>query len=244
MTEHEIPGSDNREVSEDTLTAIYHEICTSYHAIDTFRARLLGLLPLASGTGIFLLLGTGFGTGLFTQQALFLLPIGLFGVGATLALFALELRGIQKCRSLIKAGEKIEEERNLPSHFAEQPPALELFSFLRRLLSVLFLRERSRTDAERSRTDAFEGAMGIDAALAARVTYPSVLSAWLFVALVGFINIAFALGVVHEAYSAVMVIFAVTVAPLSFLILFLITGQILKKIDKSMSAENEALVRR
>jgi uncharacterized membrane protein (DUF106 family) len=86
--------------------------------------------------------------------------------------------------------------------------------------------------------------MGIDAALAARVIYPSVLSAWLFVALVGFINIVVALGVVHEASSAVMVILAVTVALLSFLTLFLITGEKLKKIDKNMSAENEALIRR
>jgi hypothetical protein len=230
MTVHEKPAADNREA----LTTIYQEICTSYHAIDIFRARLLGLLPLASGTGIFLLLGTGF----FTQQAVFLLPIGLLGVGATSALFTLELRGIQKCRALIKAGKELEGERylNLPHHFAKKPPAVKLLIPDQMPPALKFLDPYLRD--LRSRTDALEGAegtMGIDEGLAAQVMYPSVLSAWLFVALVGCINILFALAGVHEASSegdailAVMVILAVTLAFLSFCTLFRITGQIFQK---------------
>ncbi len=34
---------------------IYNELCTSYRAIDDFRAKLLGLIPLVTGTGISLL---------------------------------------------------------------------------------------------------------------------------------------------------------------------------------------------
>ncbi len=34
----------------------YEEVCRSYQAIADFRAKLIGLLPLASGAGIFLLL--------------------------------------------------------------------------------------------------------------------------------------------------------------------------------------------
>ena len=37
--------------SEDEFK-IYDQICTSYHAIDDFRAKLLGLIPLVTGAGI------------------------------------------------------------------------------------------------------------------------------------------------------------------------------------------------
>jgi hypothetical protein len=49
-------SSENSEPqkSENLLTA-YTELCTSYRAIDDFRTKLLGFLPLATGTGIFFL---------------------------------------------------------------------------------------------------------------------------------------------------------------------------------------------
>jgi hypothetical protein len=207
----------------------------------------LGLLPLASGTGIFLLLGTDF----FTQQAAFLLPIGLLGVGATCALFSLELRGIQKCHALIEAGKEIEEKHSLmdlPYHFTRKPPPLQLKENGGWVIKMMYaLAEVHQApskgsaaqdgDKERSRTDAGEGALGIDAALAAQVMYPSVLSAWLFVALVGIINIAFGVVRFHEASSegdvtsAAMVLLAVPFALLFFRTLFRETGELLKEID-------------
>jgi hypothetical protein len=45
-------GSD----SQTALRAAYTEVCQSYERIDDFRAKLLGFLPLVSGTGLFLLL--------------------------------------------------------------------------------------------------------------------------------------------------------------------------------------------
>jgi hypothetical protein len=181
MTDNGDPAPNNKETA---LIAIYQEVCKSYHAIDTFRAKLLGLLPLASGTGIFLLLGNGF----FTQRAVVLLPIGLFGVGATFGLFALELRGIQKCRALIRAGEDIEKNplMNLKYHFARRakPPSFSPPRLLRILLPP-----ESDTDSAESRIGPSEEVVGIDAAMAARVMYSSVLAAWVFVALVGLINI-------------------------------------------------------
>jgi hypothetical protein len=41
---------------DENLKMAYQEVCTTYRAIDDFRAKLLGLLPLVSGTGIFFLL--------------------------------------------------------------------------------------------------------------------------------------------------------------------------------------------
>ncbi len=37
------------------IETVYREVCNTYHAIDDFRAKLLGLLPLASGGAIFLM---------------------------------------------------------------------------------------------------------------------------------------------------------------------------------------------
>jgi hypothetical protein len=45
--------------SPETLRAEYSEICKRYGAIKEFRAKLLALLPLASGAGVFLLLKAG-----------------------------------------------------------------------------------------------------------------------------------------------------------------------------------------
>jgi hypothetical protein len=40
---------------QKAMLAAYAEICKSYHAIDAFRMKLLGLLPLASLVGVFLI---------------------------------------------------------------------------------------------------------------------------------------------------------------------------------------------
>jgi hypothetical protein len=74
------------------LELAYHRACENYEAITEFRAKLLTLLPLATGTGAFLLL----------QKADRDLvgPIGLLGFVVTVGLFAYELRGMQRCSRL------------------------------------------------------------------------------------------------------------------------------------------------
>jgi hypothetical protein len=138
---------------EDLRTA-YQEVCKSYHAIDDFRAKLLGFLPLVSGTGIFFLLNETFTDA--TKRAfatLYLGPIGLFGFVVTLGLFFYELRGIQKCNGLIAVGQKIEAMLDIDGNG----------QFIHR-------------------EDAIAGFIG--KTLAACVIYPAVLTAWIFVALV------------------------------------------------------------
>ena len=74
------------------LRTAYQEVCSSYHGIAEFRAKLLGLLPLASA-GIFLLLDNALLDAAnkdFAKQ--YLGPIGLFGFVVTLGLFFYELR--------------------------------------------------------------------------------------------------------------------------------------------------------
>jgi hypothetical protein len=39
---------------QENLKIIYQELCNSYRAIDDFRTKLLGFLPLATGAGVVL----------------------------------------------------------------------------------------------------------------------------------------------------------------------------------------------
>jgi len=88
---------------ENTLTA-YKELCTSYRAIDDFRAKLLGFLPLATG-GIFLLIAK---PEEFDKIKPLLTPIGFFGFAIALGLFCFELYGTRKCHRLIQTGKELE----------------------------------------------------------------------------------------------------------------------------------------
>lgn len=60
--------SSSRDADEE-LKAFYQEVCPSHQGIADFRAKLLGFLPLASGTEIFLFLNLASSTG--TKQYLF-----------------------------------------------------------------------------------------------------------------------------------------------------------------------------
>ena len=87
----------------------YDQLCQSYRAIDDFRSKLLGFLPLATGAGIWTLSkevvdASSVGAaraGVFTA-------VGVFGALVTLGLFAYEIYGIKKCGALIKAGQRAE----------------------------------------------------------------------------------------------------------------------------------------
>ena len=69
--------SKQSEQSAANLRAVYQELCTTYRAIDDFRAKLLGFLPLVSGAGVFVLLGDALTTDAQRLTALpFLEPIG------------------------------------------------------------------------------------------------------------------------------------------------------------------------
>ncbi len=102
------------DAKQEAILTAYQEICRSYHAIADFRAKLLGLLPLASGTGVFLLMGN-------RLELPFQVAAGLFGFVVTLGLYSYELRGIQRCHSLIAAGKQMEEDLGVRAQFASRP---------------------------------------------------------------------------------------------------------------------------
>jgi hypothetical protein len=106
--------------SDETLRMEYGEVCKSHSSITEFRAKLLALLPIASGSGIFLLL---------TKRSepietTYLHLIGLFGFLITLGLFMYELRGIQQCKRLNQLASHLEEQLHLrEAQFIARPKA-------------------------------------------------------------------------------------------------------------------------
>jgi len=96
---------DTDSKSNADLIKVYDQLCESYRAIDDFRAKLLGFLPLASAGGAFLLLND---PEKITFAKPLLGPLGLFGFVVSLGLFFFEIYGIRKCHALINAGKKIE----------------------------------------------------------------------------------------------------------------------------------------
>lgn len=90
--------------------ATYSEICRSYHAIDDFRTKLLGFLPLTSLVGLFIL-DSG---NLLSIQSLISNEIlgfaAIFATLLTLSLFGYEIRSIQRTDHLIREGKHLERE--------------------------------------------------------------------------------------------------------------------------------------
>lgn len=93
-------------------------MCRTYHGITRFRGTLLGLLPIASGTAVGLLLQYSAGA----VDSSVVAALGLFGFFATLGLFFYELRGIDRCKALIDLGERLEKELGfVGGQFVERP---------------------------------------------------------------------------------------------------------------------------
>ena len=107
----------------ENCRVLYEQVCTQHDGIADFRGKLLALLPIASGAGIFLLFENG---GILQELSPHLIAIGLFGIAVTTGLFVYELRGIQKCNALIHAAENLEHELSYESKgaFRSRPPSI------------------------------------------------------------------------------------------------------------------------
>lgn len=102
-------ADSNSESCVQALLAAYEEVCKSYHAIDEFRMKLLGLLPLASLAGLILLGSDKLLSDTPTTALRELIGFSaLFASALTLALFDYEIRGIRRCHHLITEGVHLE----------------------------------------------------------------------------------------------------------------------------------------
>ena len=105
----------------DNLKIIYQELCNSYRAIDDFRTKLLGFLPLATGVGVVLLSDALTDEKKRAFVTPFLGSIGAFGIAVTLGLLFYEIHGIKKCARLIILGGDIELTLGFKGQFATRP---------------------------------------------------------------------------------------------------------------------------
>jgi hypothetical protein len=113
------PGEDAAIARPATLQLLYQETCRQHTAITDFRAKLLALLPLASGIGALVLLTGNANTRYFG-------PIGLYGIAITTGLFLYELRGIQTCITLRRQAAALETALGVPAgqgQFRDRPRA-------------------------------------------------------------------------------------------------------------------------
>ena len=88
---------------QQSLRSAYDQLCQSYRAIDDFRAKLLGFLPLVTGGGLILVT-----KGVTDINQDWFLPVGVFGALVTFGLLSYEIYGIRKCHALIIAGGRLE----------------------------------------------------------------------------------------------------------------------------------------
>ena len=187
------------------LLTDYQEVCRSHAGITDFRAKLLALLPLASGAGLGLLLARDSGT-LSDTEAGVLVALGAFGAVITAGLFLYELRQIDVCKQLRNHASWIEQELGIEAgQFGGRRERLSLREVYspaagRARDRMLTLQEASgaRMDPEASpdhkaqtRTDerGWRDRHFIGAEAAGLVVYHAVIVAWLFAAGVGVVHL-------------------------------------------------------
>ena len=118
MTPQTLDSGVARPPAPAAVRAVYAEVCRSYHGIDEFRAKLLALLPVASGAAISLLLAPAGGV---EAAAPYLPAVGVFGLVASVGLYTYELRGVQTCNALIGLGADLERQIGVPGQFTMRP---------------------------------------------------------------------------------------------------------------------------
>jgi hypothetical protein len=102
-------------------------VCRSYERIDDFRAKLLGFLPLVSGTGLFFLVERANTNVVDRGSPEFLVPAGIFGLVVTLGLLLYELRGIQRCIRLATVAYAFEGQMGVEGRFRRWPHSVGRF---------------------------------------------------------------------------------------------------------------------
>lgn len=153
---------DEKKAELENVRNEYREVCQNHRTVTDFRGKLLTLLPLASGAGIYLLIPKQGNPNDLAPA--YLVAIGVFGILVTLGLFLHELRGIEQCGDLIKVGRWLEDKMGLPEgQFTREDNYYHM--------------QKTRL---RSFINNFKGPIG-----AAWIIYPSVGVAWLFVLVLG-----------------------------------------------------------
>jgi hypothetical protein len=178
------------------LLAEYQEVCKSHSGITDFRAKLLALLPIASGAGVGLLVIQGQGEASGTGAGL-LIGLGIFGAVVTMGLFLYELRQIDVCKQLRNHAAWIERQLGIKAgQFGGRRERLSLSNVYSpdahrdRDKRLTALEETGQRPPRRELQPALPKKTFIGAETAGYLIYHSVIAAWLFVAALGVAELA------------------------------------------------------
>jgi hypothetical protein len=116
----------SQEPEGGAIADAYNEVCRSYERIDDFRGKLLGFLPLVSGTGLLFLIKAPEPSSI-ASTAEVLAFAGIFGFVVTVGLAFYELRGVQRCIRLAKVGASLEQQLGVQGRFAMWPRSVWRF---------------------------------------------------------------------------------------------------------------------
>lgn len=176
---------------EKILLAEYQEVCKSHSGITDFRAKLLALLPIASGAGVGLLVVHGKGEASGTGAGL-LIGLGIFGAVVTIGLFMYELRQIDVCKQLRNHAAWIESQLDIQAgQFGGRREHLSLANVYWpdahrvRDEGLTALEKTGQRPPRQEPQSALAKKSFIGAETAGYLIYHSVIAAWLFVAALG-----------------------------------------------------------
>ena len=178
------------------LLAEYQELCKSHSGITDFRAKLLAFLPIASGTGVGLLVFQSKSHASDAEAGL-LIGLGIFGAVVTIGLFLYELRQIDVCKQLRNHAAGIERQLGIEAgQFGGRRGRLSLSD----IYSPDAHRDRDRrltaleAAGQRPPQGELQSALSkksfVGAEAAGYLIYHSVIAAWLFVAALGVAELA------------------------------------------------------
>ena len=176
---------------EKILLAEYAEVCKSHAGITDFRAKLLALLPIASGAGIGLLIAREGGRVPRIEAGL-LIALGIFGAVITAGLFLYELRQIDLCKQMRNHAAWIEKQLGIDAgQFGGRRGRLslrEIYSSSDRRLRDEALTAIEKAGEPRPTSEREHGLLRkplVGAEAAGYVIYHAVIITWLLVAAFG-----------------------------------------------------------
>jgi hypothetical protein len=179
------------------LLAEYAEVCKSHAGITDFRAKLLALLPIASGAGIGLLIARE-SDAISQTAAGLLIGLGIFGAVITVGLFLYELRQIDVCKQLRNHATWIEQQLGIEAgQFGGRRDRLSLHEIYsptahrRRDKDLRRLEEagKARRASTRDRRGFVRKSL-VGAEVAGYIIYHAVIITWLLVAAFGIAKLA------------------------------------------------------
>ena len=105
--------------SNEALQAAYQQVCTSYHNVEDFRARLLGLIPgITAGSFIATIASNPEKSHALTNLVF---PFGILGALVVLGLFFYEIENLRRATMLSVRGQWLEQAMNIVGPFAPYP---------------------------------------------------------------------------------------------------------------------------